>query len=476
MGFWVPVYNKSQNPEPTAGLAHHAPMKGQPVTPTDGTAATLTPETQPKSPRKAALASWIGSALEYYDFAVYGTAAALVLNKIFFPEDSPAIGILKSMIVIGVAYIVRPFGAMIMGPLGDRYGRRFVLMLTLFLMGGATFAIGCLPTYSQVGLLAPILLVFCRMVQGLSAAGEQSSAISVSLEHAPENRRAFITSWTLQGTQFGSLIATAIYIPFTSMLSEEQLLSWGWRVPFWLSALVVVTAYIIRRRLAEPPAYLNQVRDGVPPLKRVFMHHKRAVVTVALCAMVNTVNMVFTTFALSYATKGHGLSQTQMLIVPVASNAVGLLMIPVAAVLADRFGRKPVFITGALTASLIMYPYLQAIAEHNWVGIFGFGMLMHGALYSLANGVWPVFYAEMFPTSVRVTGLALGTQIGFALSGGIAPWAATIYAGPALQDAVGPSIFVVAMCLLVVVAAWTAPEGRGKTLAELDESLAVAKG
>ena len=166
-----------------------------------------------RSPRRAALASWIGSALEYYDFAVYGTAAAIVLNRIFFPEDTAAIGILKSMVVVGVAYVVRPFGAMIVGPLGDRYGRRFVLMLTLFLMGFATFAIGCLPTYSEAGILAPTLLVICRMIQGLSAAGEQASSISISLEHANEHQRAFTTSWTLQGTQFGSLLATAVFIP-----------------------------------------------------------------------------------------------------------------------------------------------------------------------------------------------------------------------------------------------------------------------
>ena len=221
-----------------------------------------------RSPRRAALASWIGSALEYYDFAVYGTAAAIVLNRIFFPEDTAAIGILKSMVVVGVAYVVRPFGAMIVGPLGDRYGRRFVLMLTLFLMGFATFAIGCLPTYSEAGILAPTLLVICRMIQGLSAAGEQASSISISLEHANAHQRAFTTSWTLQGTQFGSLLATAVFIPFAA-LPDEHLLSWGWRVPFWLSAFVVVTAWLIRRTLSEPPAYLQREKLTGSPLMLV---------------------------------------------------------------------------------------------------------------------------------------------------------------------------------------------------------------
>ena len=355
-----------------------------------------------------------------------------MLNRIFFPEDTAAIGILKSMVVVGVAYVVRPFGAMIIGPLGDRYGRRFVLMLTL-----------------------------------LSAAGEQASSISISLEHANEHQRAFTTSWTLQGTQFGSLLATAVFIPFAA-LPDEQLLTWGWRVPFWLSAFVVVTAWLIRRTLSEPPAYLQREKLTESPLVLVFKHHKRAVLTIAVCAMVNTVNMVFTTFALSFATKGYGLDRSTMLLVPVASNTLGLIAIPLAAMLADKIGRKPVFITGAVASSLVMFPYLGAIAEGNWVGIFAYGVLMHGALYSMANGVWPAFYAEMFPTRVRVTGLALGTQIGFAISGGVAPAVATSLAGADLHNAVLPAVFTVAMCVLVALGALTAREGYKKSLAELD--------
>ena len=410
-----------------------------------------------RSPRRAALASWIGSALEYYDFAVYGTAAAIVLNRIFFPEDTAAIGILKSMVVVGVAYVVRPFGAMIVGPLGDRYGRRFVLMLTLFLMGFATFAIGCLPTYSEAGILAPTLLVACRMLQGLSAAGEQASSISISLEHANEHQRAFTTSWTLQGTQFGSLLATAVFIPFAA-LPDEHLLTWGWRVPFWLSAFVVVTAWLIRRTLSEPPAYLQREKLTESPLMLVFKHHKRAVLTIAVCAMVNTVNMVFTTFALSFATKGYGLDRSTMLLVPV-SNTLGLIAIPLAAMLADKIGRKPVFITGAVASSLVMFPYLARLPRVTGLVSSPTACSCTVALYSMANGVWPAFYAEMFPTRVRVTGLALGTQIGFAISGGVAPAVATSLAGADLHNAVLPAVFTVAMCVLVALGALTAREG-----------------
>lgn len=432
------------------------------------------PATPQKRPRKAALASWIGSALEYYDFAVFGTAAALVLNRIFFPEDSDAAGILKSMMVLGVAYVVRPFGAMLMGPLGDRFGRRFVLMLTLFTMGGATFAIGCLPTYDQVGLLAPALLVLCRVFQGLSASGEQASAISMSLEHAHDHQRAFTTSWTLHGTQFGSLLATAVFLPFAA-LPEEDLLSWGWRVPFWLSAFVLVAAWLIRRRLEEAPSFVEtQAQQVIDPSRRkaplavVFTRHKRAVAVVALCAMVNTVNMVFTTFSISFATKGHGLDSGVMLWVPIASNGLSLLAIPLWATVADRVGRKPIFATGALVAGGLMFPYLHAITSGNIVLVFVFGVLMHGAFYSMANGIWPSFYAEMFPTRVRVTGLALGTQIGFALSGGIAPAAATALAGDDFANWAGPAVFTLGMAALAATAALTARETGKLSLAEVD--------
>lgn len=432
------------------------------------------PATPQKRPRKAALASWIGSALEYYDFAVFGTAAALVLNRIFFPEDSDAAGILKSMMVLGVAYVVRPFGAMLMGPLGDRFGRRFVLMLTLFMMGGATFAIGCLPTYDQVGLLAPALLVLCRVFQGLSASGEQASAISMSLEHAHDHQRAFTTSWTLHGTQFGSLLATAVFLPFAA-LPEEDLLSWGWRVPFWLSAFVLVAAWLIRRRLEEAPSFVEtQAQQVIDPARRkaplavVFTRHKRAVAVVALCAMVNTVNMVFTTFSISFATKGHGLDSGVMLWVPIASNGLSLLAIPLWATVADRVGRKPIFAAGALVAGGLMFPYLNAITSGNVVLVFVFGVLMHGAFYSMANGIWPSFYAEMFPTRVRVTGLALGTQIGFALSGGIAPAVATALAGDDFGNWVGPAAFTLGMAALAATAALTARETGKLSLAEVD--------
>ena len=205
-----------------------------------------------KTPRKAALASWIGSVLEYYDFFIYGTAAALVFGKVFFPDSDPATATLLSLATYGVAYVARPIGAFFMGHFGDRYGRKRVLMFTVTMMGVSTFLVGCLPTYADIGIWAPVLLVTLRLLQGLSASGEQAGANSLSLEHAPEHRRAFYTSFTLGGTQAGLVIATAAWLPIGA-LPEDQLLSWGWRIPFWLSALVVVAGLLIRRRLDETP-------------------------------------------------------------------------------------------------------------------------------------------------------------------------------------------------------------------------------
>jgi MFS family permease len=424
-----------------------------------------------KTPVKAAIASWVGTTLEYYDFAVYGTAAALVLNQLFFPPELPeGVRVLLSMATLAVGYVVRPLGAFILGPLGDRFGRKFVMMLTLFGMGICTFIIGCLPTFEQVGVLAPILLVVIRLLQGLSVSGEQASAISMSLEHAPDRRRGFTASFVTSGSASGGLLATAVFIPFAT-LPSEALLSWGWRVPFWLSAVVVVVAYLIRRNLEEPPAFLETqaIKVQLPPMKQVLRFHWVSIIRVAACAMIAGVSYLFATFSIAFATTGYGLDKATILWVPVLASLLALLYTPLAGYVSDRIGRKTVFIVGAVGAAVTTAPYLWAITQANWPMIFVFGILCNGFFYSTANAAWPAFFAEMFPNRVRVSGLAVGTQIGFAIAGGIGPVASTALAGENLQSWTGPSLLALGLALIAVVAALTARETNRYTLDEVDD-------
>jgi MFS family permease len=421
-----------------------------------------------KTPRKAALASWIGSVLEYYDFFIYGTAAALVFGKVFFPESDPATGTLLSLATYGVGYVARPIGAFFMGHIGDRYGRKRVLLLTVSLMGLATFLVGCLPTYADIGIWAPVLLVTLRLLQGFSASGEQSGANSLSLEHAPEHRRAFFTSFTLGGTQAGLIIATAVFLPIGAM-PEDQLLSWGWRVPFWLSAVVVVVGLLIRRRLDEPPAFREQAAAAPArvPTAELFREHWAGVLRVALAALASTVSTIFAVYALSFAVDTKGLDQTTMLWVAIAANVVALAAIPAWATLADRIGRKPVFIFGAVGSGALMFAYLAAIASGRYPLIFLAAVLMSGVVYSAMNGIQPSLYGEMFPTRVRLSGMAIGTQVGFAI-GGFAPTAATAIAGDGPGGWVPVAAYVLVSSLIAAIAVATARETFRLSLPEID--------
>jgi MFS family permease len=422
-----------------------------------------------KTPKKAALASWIGSVLEYYDFFIYGTAAALVFGQVFFPDSDPATATLLSLATYGVAYVTRPIGAFFMGHLGDKYGRKRVLLLTVTMMGISTFLVGCLPTYADIGIWAPVLLVSLRLLQGFSASGEQPGGNALCLEHAPERRRAFFTSFTLGGTQAGLIIATAVWLPIGA-LPEHELMTWGWRLPFWLSAVVVVVGLLIRRRLDESPTFDAAAKDGVArvPVTDLLREYPADLLRVTLGALASTVSTIFGVYALSYATGTVGLDKTTMLWVAIVTNVVALVAIPAWAALADRIGRKPVFIFGALGSGALMFAYLAAIASGRYVLIFLAAILMSGVVYSAQNGVWPALYGEMFPMRVRLSGTAIGTQVGFAI-GGFAPTAAAAIAGDGPSGWVPVAAYVLAFSVLAAIAIATARETYDVPLYELDE-------
>jgi MFS family permease len=282
-----------------------------------------------RAPKKAALASWIGSALEYHEFFIYGTPAALVFGKVFFPSVDPKLATIAAFATFGVGYVTRPIGAFFMGHVGDKFGRKKILTFTLLLMGLSTFLIGLLPTYDQVGIAAPVLLVLLRLLQGLSASGEQAGANSMPLEHAPADRRAFFTSFTLSGTRMGFILATFVFLPI-SALPNEQLLAWGWRVPFLLSAVVVAIGFWIRRTLPETPVFEAEAKTHATPrmpIAELFQRHTADVVRVVFAALVSVVSTIFGVFVLSYAVNTTHLPRTQMLVLLVCANIVALVSV-----------------------------------------------------------------------------------------------------------------------------------------------------
>ena len=429
------------------------------------------PTTHGKTPAKAALAAWAGTTLEYYDFAVYGTSAALVLNVLFFSPQLPeGISVLLSMLTLGVGYVVRPIGALILGPLGDRFGRKFVMLITLFGMGACTFLIGCLPTFAQVGSLAPILLVVIRIVQGLCVSGEQGSAITMSLEHSREHRRGFTTSFTTLGASSGTLLSMVVFLPIAAM-PESALLTWGWRLPFLFSAVVVVVAYLIRRTMAEPPAFIEtqSIKVSIAPLNQALRFHWRAVVRVALCAVIAGTSYMMQTFSVAFGTGGYKLDKPTMLLVTTSSAVLALGVTPLAGFLVDKLGRKTMFLIGTIGVGITMVPYLWSITTGNWALIFLLGIVNYSLFYSVVNASWPSFFAEMFPTRVRATGLTVGTQIGFAISGALGPTLATALSGVDLKGWVGPAILALGFMVVAGISALTAKETRKYTLDELDD-------
>jgi MFS family permease len=419
---------------------------------------------------RSAAAGWIGSALEYYDFFIYGTAAALVFGDVFFPDSAPGRGTLLALATFGVGYLARPLGAIVLGHLGDRLGRKNILVFTLMMMGSSTFLIGCLPSYDSIGALAPALLVLLRLLQGFSAGGEQAGANSMSLEHAPDARRAFYTSFTLGGTQGGQILATAAFLPIAA-LPDDQLYSWGWRIPFWASFVVLGVGVVIRSKLQETPVFADEAANDQLerfPLVTLLREHSTDLVRVSLAATIASVSTIFTVYALSYAVNDIDLDKTKMLWVGVLANVVALAAIPLLAILSDRVGRKPVFIGGSLGLGILIFAFLWAISIGSYPLIFLVGIVMFGIPQSATAAVWPAFYGEMFPARVRYTGTALGTQIGFAFAGFV-PTIASAIAGHGVGAWLPVSLLTAAICLVNIVAVATARETFRTPTADLGQ-------
>ena len=431
-------------------------------------ASSAAEATPGKLPKRAALVSFVGSMLEYYDFFIYGTAAALIFPKVFFANVDPSTGTLLALLSFGIGYIARPVGAVILGHFGDRIGRKTVLLFTLVLMGGSTLAIGLLPDANAIGNAAPVILTLLRLLQGLSAAGEQSGANSLTLEHSANSNRAFFTSWTLSGTQAGAILATLVFIPVSS-LPEDQLLSWGWRVPFLLSALVLLVAYLVRRTMPETPVFEDikgKAQVARFPVVALLRDYWPDVLRVIVCALIATVSTMTAVFALGYATSKFGVARPTMLWAGVLGNVTALLTQPLWALLADKIGRKPVFIGGVLGCAVLLFPYFMLVTSGNTIAIFAAAMILSGIVYAAPNAIWPSFYAEMFEARVRYSGTAIGTQLGF-LVAGFTPLVSASLVGEGPNGWVPVAIFVACCCVISAAAAATARETHTVDIADL---------
>jgi MFS family permease len=429
--------------------------------------------------KKATASGWIGSALEYYDFFIYATAASLIFPQIFFPSGNPTVAIVASLATYGVGYVARPIGAFFLGHWGDTHGRKTVLLVCMFLMGFSTMAVGLLPTYPQVGMLAPILLVILRLIQGFAVAGEISGASSMILEHAPFGRRGFFASFSLQGVQAGQIFAAAVFLPLAHYMPADAFISWGWRIPFLLSVVVIIAGYIIRRNVDETPAFAEEGAHGeVPraPIIQAFSESKADMLRVVCMALMNVIPVVAAIFGAAYAVQpgyGIGFPKDVYLWIPVLGNVLAVIVIPVVGNLSDRIGRKPPIVFGAIASGLLSFGYLYAISIANVPLAIVMSLLMWGIVYQGYNAVFPSFYPELFPTRTRVTAMAVAQNIGTTITALL----------PALFAAVAPpgstnipltiGAITFAVTIVAAVAAFSARETYRVHLNDLGEPNAV---
>jgi metabolite-proton symporter len=405
------------------------------------------------------MASLIGTTIEWYDFFLYGTAAALVFNRLFFPTFDPLMGTLAAFGTYSVGFVARPIGGIIIGHYGDKVGRKSMLVLTLLIMGVATFLIGLLPTYEQIGPWAAGALILLRIAQGFGVGGEWGGAILMAVEHAPAGSRGFYGSWPQIGVPAGLLLSTAVFSVF-SQLPEEQFLSWGWRVPFLLSILLVGVGLLIRVRILETPAFERLKADAVesrqPIIEVLRTYPKQVLLAMGARFAENGAFYIYSVFVLVYATQRVKLPQQLVLNGILLGAACELVAIPLFGALSDRIGRRPVYLFGAAVTALFAYPLFWMLDTGStpivWLALVIAFVFSHAAMYAPQAA----FLSELFGTRVRYSGASLGAQLSSVVAGGLSPFIAT-----ALLARYGPgalSLYIIAMALVTIVAVLAASE------------------
>ncbi|UYF97249.1 MHS family MFS transporter (plasmid) [Rhodococcus aetherivorans] len=420
--------------------------------------------------RRVLLGTLVGTSIEWYDFFVYASAAALVFGELFFQplgSQSSTLTQIVSFASIGISFLFRPFGAVVAGHLGDRLGRKKMLVFTLLLMGGSTALIGLLPTYAQIGVWAPILLTLLRILQGISAGGEWGGAALMAVEHAPRNRRGLFGAFPQIGCPIGMFLASMVFTGLTFMMSTEQFMEWGWRIPFLLSAALIFIGYFIRRAIDESPVFqelLERRTQSSAPLGELFRSHSKTLVKCALIFMGNNAaGWLLIAYISSYATKEVGLEKGPVLAATMVAAVAWVGTTLWGGMVADKLGRVRAFQLGYGALILWLVPLFLLIDTGN-IWLLALGVLVLTVGLGFSYGPISAMYAEMFPAEVRYSGVSIGYAIGTILGGAFAPTVAQ-----SLLDATGwsPSIgiYVTALCLVSFLTVTLTRETRGTDLA-----------
>ena len=411
--------------------------------------------------RRAAWGSFAGAVVDWYDFLLYGITAALVFNREFFPQIGPAMGTLAAFATFGVGFLFRPLGGIIFGHFGDRLGRKRMLMMTVWMMGIATACIGLLPSFNQIGWWAPVLLVFLRAVQGFAVGGEWGGAALLSVENAPKGKKAFYSSGVQVGYGVGLLLSTGLVSLISSLTTDEQFLSWGWRLPFLFSVALVLIALWIRNGMAESQEFEAQQRQtNAPQVKKrlpvveALLRHPGAfllIIALRLCELLTM--YIVTAFALNYSTQNLGLPRELFLNIGLLVGGLSCLTIPCFAWLADRFGRRRIYITGALIGTLSGFPFFMALESQSVFWILFFALMLANIAHDMVVCVQQPMFTELFGASYRYSGAGVGYQVASVVGGGFTPFIAAAlvtFSGGAWHRV---ALYLTAGCLLSALTA-----------------------